>query len=956
MSIYQRCLSKSLIFFSVFFVIFILFIESNIGFKWIFNFTSRFLIGLKVEEIYGNWRDFTLKNIKYNVFGISMTANSIHVILDTRSLFKKSTIFKEIETKNLMVSLEKNISSDFLEKNIFIKYPIIFENIHVDKIFFKLPKSHIFFFNISSGVQLINNNIILSPTHVGTAHLSYSKISFKKNNISKKLNVIKKFNNTKKIYSILKFFSNKKKFFVPLNINLTSLKCNEIKLMDYKNNNLFQLELKAQIENNIFNIKKLKIASSFFTIKSYGKIFFNENHSILCLMKNIVVLPRLYNRSINLSFKANLNSHNKFIFKLKSQDLCKVQFYGSVLLNSTDYPFFIKLQSRNLFWTIKKDYIFKLNSFKAILKGKINNYFLSLKNIFTIPDYPSIFINLKGTGNLKNIFLKQVKFFLIKKKKIYKAMINLKNKIRYHREILELIGKMNILGKSHDNIYNLSIPKIDLNGNIMQKKFSILGSIYYKNFNYIEIPRVKLLLRKNTLYLNGALGTKYNINSSIYAHDLDYFLPNLKGVIEAKMNFRGNGVFPIMTSEILARNLNWNNVYLKKIKIVSKINSDNMFLEKMLIDIKKFYFNSFYINTLHIQTRSKNDDQNFSLLLKSRGLYINLMINGMFNKKTGNWNGFFKAINIQILGGKVTAQKNNSINYYDANNQICNFYKKSIKTKKIFSSFLHDIKKSFFNIFNQSLVSFKSKLSIKSKLKWILGEKVSDGKIFLTGNNIKLEKNINQKIFMEKIDCINVSINLIKNNLTSKWTIKKLKNMSVFGYLNIMDIYDKKDIKSEFTIYDFPFSFINFFATNFKKVNGIFKSKIKIFGTLNQPKVLADIDFKNIFIRSDNILKYIILFFPYFSGKVDAIKINQEIIMKKGSVLFTFNPVFKNSTNIEWTLSFKSKKISVLIFPKIKLKFSSQLNLHYLLSKYDLIGYIKFSLFDFKINEKNFIF
>lgn len=65
MSIYQRCLSKSLIFFSVFFVIFILFIESNIGFKWIFNFTSRFLIGLKVEEIYGNWRDFTLKNDLY---------------------------------------------------------------------------------------------------------------------------------------------------------------------------------------------------------------------------------------------------------------------------------------------------------------------------------------------------------------------------------------------------------------------------------------------------------------------------------------------------------------------------------------------------------------------------------------------------------------------------------------------------------------------------------------------------------------------------------------------------------------------------------------------------------------------------------------------------------------------------------------------------------------------------
>ncbi|WP_261979222.1 hypothetical protein [Buchnera aphidicola] len=189
MSIYQRCLSQSLIFFSVLFVIFLLFIESNIGFKTFFNFTSRFFIGLKAEEISGNWRDFTLKNIKYNVFGISMTANSVHVVLDTRSLLKISTIFKEIETKNLIISLENNdvtsfpknnVSSNILKNNIFVKYPIIFQKIHADKISFKSPEVQVFFLNVLSKIELIDNNVIFSPTYIDSIHLSSLSFPLKK--------------------------------------------------------------------------------------------------------------------------------------------------------------------------------------------------------------------------------------------------------------------------------------------------------------------------------------------------------------------------------------------------------------------------------------------------------------------------------------------------------------------------------------------------------------------------------------------------------------------------------------------------------------------------------------------------------------------------------------------------------------------------------------------------------
>ncbi|QCI20829.1 translocation/assembly module TamB [Buchnera aphidicola (Hyperomyzus lactucae)] len=966
MSIYQRCLSKSLIFFSVFFIIFLLFIESSIGFKWVFNFTSCFFTGLKTEEILGNWRDFTLKNIKYNVFGFSIKANSIHVIIDIKSFFKNSTIFKEINAKNLIISLEKSISAnvdkknrsiDFKKNNIFVKFPIIFQKIYVDKILLKTSKTHISFFKISSGLELINNKIIFSPTDVSTIHITSPHLISKKN-IFQKLDFIKTINNSNKIYDALYFFANKPKIFIPLNINLKLFKCKRINFKNYKKNNLFQVKLKAKVKNNILKIKRLQIDSTFLKIKSYGKIIFHNNSSISCLIKNKIFIPRFHNRIIKFLFKANLT--NKLIFKLQTNNLYKTNIHGRVLLDHLDYPFYINLKSKNLLWSIRKDLVLKLNDFNGMLMGKINNYSLSLKNVFSIEGMPSVFINIYGRGNLQNIYIKHIKCFPIKQKKIDKETINFKKNVIYNKHILDLIGKINLSGRVENNLYNLYIPKIDLHSNIMKKKISILGSLYYKNFNLLEIPGINLLAGNNKLFLQGSLGKKYNVYSSIYANKLDYFLPDLKGRIKAKIRSYNKNNLPTITSKILSDNLQWNNIYSKSIKIFTNINVQDADSGNILVNAKKIHFSNFHINSLHIQTKWNCNKQTFYFLLKSNKIYVNLILNGVFNDKTGNWHGLLKKINIKTFLGSIKIKKSPVISYSNSNNNISDFYKKNIKIKDTFSFLLKKTRTSLYETFHQSLINFKSEVSIDAKLKWMLGENISSGKLLLTGDNIILEKKTTEKKIFENIDYLKLSMNIIKNTFESKWMIIKnknsLKNTNAIGYLNIIDIYNTKNIEGKCTFSYFPVSFLNFFTNSFKKTKGTFESNINIFGTLSRPKISADLSFQDIFIKSDNLLKYITLFFPYFLNKTENIRINQEVIIKKGNILFTLDFISKKSSEIEWNLLFNSKKIELIVLPKIKIKLSSQLNLHYLYSKYDLIGYIKFSLFYFRINEKNFIF
>lgn len=967
MSLYHKYLSRFLIFFSVLLVVFLFFIESSTGFKLIFNVTNHFFLGLKVEEISGNWRDFTLKNINHNTLKASIQANSIHVVIDVKSLFKVSTVFKNIEVKNLIISFKKNNNSylakkeqynNFFEKNKYVKYPITFKNIHIDKIFFKTSKSDVLLSNFLTGIKLSSSNITIFPTYIDSIQVALSnninsKKKFKKNDLI----TLKSFFDIKKIHNFLSFPLSEKKFFIPLNIDLVFLHCKKMNLINYNNTGNFEIKLKAQVKNNTLKIKKFIANSTIFKINSYGKIIFYKNHFFSCVVHNKISTPIFHNRVFDIFLK--VHSDKKLKFKLKYNDLYKTNITGVAFLDNFNNAFYLHLRSKNLFFFLKKDCILKLKNFNLVLKGNLNNYSILIENIFKIKDMPSIFVKINAKGGLKSIFLKKIKFFPVKTTILKKEKYNLINNIIYNQYILELIGKINVLGVSADNIHNMYFSKLNLNGSIMKKKLSILGSLSYRNFNSLDIPGIQFFLGKNKLRLEGSVGKSFNIHSSIHADNLDYFLSNLKGKITSQFSVYGDYIFPItIKNKTFGRSIKINNIYLEYFKILTDVNIKDRFLGKILLDTKNMYFSNFHIDSLFFKGDWNSKNQKFLIFLKSNILRLNLSINGCYDGKTGNWRGFFKNINIQTFFGKIIIKKSPFLIYYNLNPKKDNIRKKDLQKKNIFSSFLYNTKTSLSNIFNKSFINFNTELSIKTQLKWIFGKNITNGKLLLKTKNINFKKTIKEKVFSENIDYSSLLVNFKKNDLKTQWILTKLINSKekqhVSGYLNITDIYNKKNIEGKFFISNFPISIVNFFTESFKKATGKFKSNILFSGTLYTPKVSADIFVQDILIKSDNILKYTRFLFPYFSRNIDTIKFNQSIFIKQADILFELDTILKKSKNIEWNLLFNSEKIAIAIFPKIKIKFSSHLNLHYLLSKYDLIGYVKFALFYFKINEKNF--
>lgn len=966
MSVYFKCLSRFFIFFSAMFFVVILFIESHVGFKWIFNLTNRIFLGLETKEISGNWHNFTLKDINYNVSGVFIKADSLHVVLDIKSFLKMSPVIKNIETNNLMVSLKKNMSNNSVKKEIthkFLKnkknftWLVFLKNIYMNKVLIKTNTSKIFLSDVLTRIKLSNNSLTIFPTKIKSFQIKLLNFSFKK---SYKKNNIVNINNSFNKKTVESFFStlfDKKSIFFPKNINLLFLKCKTINILNYQNFHFFNVYIQAKIKNTLLKIKNFSANSNLFKVDSYGDCIFNQNHLSSCVLHNKIFMPKFYNQSMNILLKAYLSE--KLMFQLISKNLYHSNLNGIIFINSLNHLFFIKLTSNRLFFPTRKNFILNLKYFKAIVQGNLNNYSILIKNSININNIPPVNVNIHARGNLKNIYLKKINFFPMKTTTFRKNLVNFQKNIMYDQYLLKIFGNMNILGGFKHKKYNLHIPKINLNGSIMKKKLSILGSLSYKDFNSLQIPEMNFFLGKNKLSVKGFISKNFNINSFLYANHLNDFIPSLSGKIKSKLNIYGNRYSPIIiTNNTIGNNLNINNMNLNSLKMTTNMNIKNKFSGELLLCLKKMHFSNFYIQRLYLKSYLDGKKQNLSVSLNTNSVSLNVKIKGMFNYQTGNWNGVFEKINIKAFFGNIVI-KNTPFFYKNSYHKKNYNYKKYLIKKSTFTSFLHKKNVFFSKILKNFFVNFKTKLLINGNLQWMFGKNNFNGNVLLTANDTKLKRKIKEKIVSEDINLIELSINKADNSLNTQWKIRKKNNLlsegSISGNLNILDIHNKKDIEGKFNISGFPMSIFNLLLSDFFIEKGLFTSHIKFLGNIYQPKVSADVRFQDFIVKSDSILKYISLFFPYFS-KIGELKINQEIIVSCGNISFILNTFLKKYNSTEWNVLFNSEKIFLSIFPKIKIKFSSKLNLHYLCSKYDVIGYIKFFLFYFKINEKNFSF
>ncbi|QNS01830.1 MAG: hypothetical protein ICW73_02550 [Buchnera aphidicola (Pentalonia nigronervosa)] len=970
MSVFQKYLSKFSILISIFCILLLLLLESNIGFKYILYLSNYCFLDLNIDGISGNWRDFKIKSVYVDQPDFIMKASNVHIQTDMNSLCHISTIFKYIKIKDLIVLFKKDkffpsnssMSIHFLKKNSVIRNPFYVKKIYVDKILLHSNQGEMRFLNVLSGVNAENHSITLFPTKIKKIsvfffHKNMQK-KFKHKSLLKKKYVFYKRNIYLLLNSILKQHSS----FFPIDINVMFVKCQELIFFNYKNVRFSSITFTAKIKKNVLNIKKIKLSCPFFKIESHGCLTIEKNLSISYFLKNTVFISGLKRKKMYVCFTGNI--YDRLVFQIKCKNLFNFRIHGAFLLNSLNYPFFITARSHHVHFSENTDVLLNFYHVHAILKGDINNYFIFFKNIIHIKNIPSILMRVKAKGNFQHIFLKEINFIPIKNKKLNDIHVtqfkkNIDDHVYFDQYMLNIFGKIKILNNLYHGNRNIFVPKIYLHGNIMDKKMLLLGSLNFRNLHCINVPKMNLFFGKNHLSLHGSVNHQLHINTFIHANHLEYFFPDLKGMITAVSNIDGVRLHPIVKGNIIGRNLSWQKIYLKHVNIRTNIRLIHGSSGYFILNAKNIFFSKFFIRSICFRSVWTKYKKQFSFFINSHVFRVKLNINSTFNVKSKNWHSIAKKLNIYTFLGKWHLKNFIFFNSHYINKNI--IYTSNIFLNKIslFSDYIYQKKMYLFNFFKRSSISFSGQFSVDTQLKWTFGNGVSNGNIFLTGDNIKLKKRSNKIYLQKKIDCLKIAINFQNSKIHTNWWIKNLQNMSkksyFFGYLDIIDIYKKKKINGRIFFTDYSASYLNFFNTKFKHISGIFNSNINITGSLYEPQILADIHFKNIFFTNHDLLKYVALCFHSFLKNIEIFKINAKIFLKNGHIVLTLKSGLNKNQNLEWNIVFNSNKSIIEIVPRIKLHFFSRLILHYFLGKYSLLGYIDFHFFHLDIDEKNFV-
>ncbi|MDI6937033.1 translocation and assembly module TamB, partial [Serratia sp. Se-PFBMAAmG] len=139
----------------------------------------------------------------------------------------------------------------------------------------------------------------------------------------------------------------------------------------------------------------------------------------------------------------------------------------------------------------------------------------------------------------------------------------------------KLDGKIATRGSLYGGSWQLSVPQLELKGNVKQNAVSANGSLTGNSYNQWKIPGINIALGRNHLDVKGELGDTLNLDANIDAPHLDNALPGLGGVAKGTVKARGTLQAPQLLADLTATGLRWQQLQIRRVALEGDVKSSD---------------------------------------------------------------------------------------------------------------------------------------------------------------------------------------------------------------------------------------------------------------------------------------------------------------------------------------------------------------------------------------------
>ena len=396
------------------------------------------------------------------------------------------------------------------------------------------------------------------------------------------------------------------------------------------------------------------------------------------------------------------------------------------------------------------------------------------------------------------------------------------------KEVPDWPSKLNGIIKTQGSLYGsswqMAVPELKITGNVKQNKVDVHGSLQGNSYMQWKVPGLHLALGPNSADVKGELGVKdLNLDATIDAPHLDNALPGLGGTAKGLLKVRGTIDAPQLLADITARALRWQELTVAQVNVKGDVKSSDQIGGNL--DVRVDRISQPGVNISLVQLNAKVEKQH-DLQLRVQGEPVSgqLTLAGSFDRKEERWKGTLSNTRFQTPVGPVALTRNISLDYRNQeqkisigphcwsnpNAELCvpQTIDAGASGRAVVNLNRFDL--AMLKPFMPEATQASGVFSGNADVSWdTTKEGLPQGKVTLSGRNVKVTQTVNDAPLPVAFDTLNLSADLHNNRAQLGWLIRLTNNGQLDGQVEVTDPQGRRNLGGNVNISNFSLAMIN---------------------------------------------------------------------------------------------------------------------------------------------------
>ncbi|MGP4123494.1 MAG: autotransporter assembly complex protein TamB [Sodalis sp. (in: enterobacteria)] len=880
------------------------------GLRLLLTGAVRWVPGLEMAVVSGRWHDLTVKQLRYQMPGVTVSIGEFHLALDFDCLRERQLCLSNVSLRNVTVGVN---TSDFEPaalamrersetRPLAIPFPFKLRRLSLNNMQIKVDNTRIALDEFSTGLHFQDNHLTVTPTRIAgllvavppAAQVIADKAVAAALVIKPDIPMLEQkradaeaaqeemraspLAETLRAMFAKPLLPKLASFTLPLNLEVEDIKAENLRLTGAANFFITRLRLQAKIRDQHAEVTLLNIDSPQGLLNASGNAELSGHWPIAITFSTTMNSEPLKGEKITLSVDGCLNDELRAALNLSGPLTAKLAL--KTRLAQTGLPLTLTLNSESVQWPLIGISQYQARGLALCLDGEARDYRLTLKATLSGKRLPPADMTLEAKGSTDGFTLSRLRLAALQGNTDLSAVVDWQRAISWRSELwlsgintarqwpdwpARLDGRLISCGSLYRGNWQLQVPELDFHGHIRQNEITVKGSLSGNDAGQWQVPQLLLSLGRNQLTVKGELNDAFALDAVLKAPELSGALPGLGGRAAGDIKLRGKLHAPQLLMNLNAYALRWGELTIGRIALLGDIRSRDVVFGNLQMCLHRLLRGSLSIPQLTLDATGNEKQHQLKLAMQGAPVASQFKLNGSFDRQQQRWRGTLSQTRIDTPVGAWRLMRVMTLGYQagekhlvigphcwrNPNSQIC-----ALKNSEIGVSGQANFLLNRFDLaMLKPILAVQTQVSGvfigRADVRWTAGSRLPQAKIALVGSGVKVSQAVRGKILPVVFETMRLNAALDKGLVCLDWLIKIAGNGQFSGQVQVRDLQNQRVLSGHVNINHLSLMLLKPLMLQGQSIDGLVNATLRLGGQVQRPQLYGQLRLERLVITGN---------------------------------------------------------------------------------------------------------